>query len=226
MSRDDGFAIADLDTGLFSDPKVVALARRLRDPVQTAAHLALYQALVLGSWGAGARITFDEAVPAWWLGPSDEIRSNLAAVGLIDAAGRIPKRAWTSWYLPAFTRREARRESGRLGGTTSGTNRRKTSGEPPAEQRPTDAQPTLNPSAPPVPSVPSIPASQQPTEALRPREASGFDHRVPAAVEPVKEEGPARPNGANPGPMPLRDVMRRMRLPELGNPPQTSEPPV
>jgi hypothetical protein len=222
MSRDDGFAIADVDTGFFSDPKAVALARRLPDPVQTAAHRALYQARVLGSWGAGARITFDEAVPAWWFEPIDEIRSNLAAVGLIDADGRIPKRAWTSWYLPAYTRREVRRESGRLGGTASGTNRRKTSGEPSVEQRTTDARPTLNPS---VPSVPSVPAGQQPTEALRPREATWFGHGAPAAVEPFKEERPKRPNGANPGPMPLRDVMHRMSLPVLGDPPQTSEPP-
>jgi hypothetical protein len=219
MSRDDGFAIADVDTSFFADPKVVALARRLRDPVQTAAHLALYQALVLGSWGAGARITFDDAVPAWWFEPVDEIRSNLAAVGLIDADGRIPRRAWTSWFLPAHTRREARRESGRLGG--------KTSGEPSVEQRPTDAQPALNPSVPSVPSVPSapsVPAGQQPTEASRPREATGFDHGAPAAVEPFKEERPKRPNGANRGPMPLRDVMRRMSLPVLGDPPLTSEP--
>jgi hypothetical protein len=226
MSRDDGFAIADVDTGFFADPKVVALARRLRDPVQTAAHLALYLALVLGSWGAGARITFDEAVPAWLLGPVDELRSNLAAVGLIDADGRIPKRAWTSWYLPAHTRREARRESGRLGGTVSGTHRRKTSGEPSVEQRPTDARPTLNPSARSVPSVPSMPVGQQPTEALRVREATGFDHGVPAAVEPLKEERPERPNGANPGPIPLADVLHGMGLPVLGDPPQSSEPPV
>jgi hypothetical protein len=224
MSRDDGFAIADVDTGYFSDPKVVALARRLRNPVQTAAHLALYQALVLGSWGAGARITFDEALPAWWLEPPDEIRSNLAAVGLIDADGRIPKRAWTSWYLPAHTRREARRESGRLGGTTSGTNRRKTSGEPSVEQRPTDAQPTLNPSVPSAPSVPSVPAGQQRTEALRAREATWFDHSVPAAVEPSKEEHPERSNGAGPGPIPLADVLHGMGLPVLGDPPLTSEP--
>lgn len=215
MSRDDGFAIADVDTSFFADPKVVALARRLRDPVQTAAHLALYQALVLGSWGAGARITFDDAVPAWWFEPVDEIRSNLAAVGLIDAAGRIPKRAWTSWYLPAHTRREARRESGRLGGRVSGTNRRETSDEPSVQQRSTDAEPTLNP---------SVPAGQQRTEALRAREATWFDHSVPAAVEPSKEEHPERSNGAGPGPIPLADVLHGMGLPVLGDPPLTSEP--
>jgi hypothetical protein len=225
MSRDDGFAIADVDTSFFADPKVVALARRLRDPVQTAAHLALYQALVLGSWGAGVRITFDEAVPAWWLESPDAIRSNLAAVGLIDADGRIPRRAWTSWYLPAYTRREARRESGRLGGTTSGTKRRKMPGEPSVEQRPTHAQPTLNPSVQSAPSVPSVPAGQQPTEAPRPREETGLDHGAPAAVEPLKEGRPERPNGANPAPKLLRDVMHGMGLPVLGDPPENSEPP-
>jgi hypothetical protein len=37
MSRDDGFAIADTDTGMMSDAKVLALARLLRDPIRTGA---------------------------------------------------------------------------------------------------------------------------------------------------------------------------------------------
>ncbi len=40
MSRDDGFRIADTDTGMMADPKVLALARRLRDSVRTAAAIA------------------------------------------------------------------------------------------------------------------------------------------------------------------------------------------
>ena len=37
MSRDDGLRIADTDTGMMADPKVLALARRHRDSIRTAA---------------------------------------------------------------------------------------------------------------------------------------------------------------------------------------------
>ena len=57
MSRDDGLARADIDTSLFDDPKVVALARRLRDPTQTMVAVGLYLALLLKSWRAGRRLT-------------------------------------------------------------------------------------------------------------------------------------------------------------------------
>ena len=110
MSRDGGFTRADIDTGLFADTKVVALARRLRDPVQTAAHVALYTAVVLVSWGADERIPLEDAVPAWWLDPIDEVRANLQAVRLLDSDGRIPEHAWASWYAPATERRANTRE--------------------------------------------------------------------------------------------------------------------
>jgi hypothetical protein len=79
-------------------------------------------------------------VPAWWFEPIDEIRSNLAAAGLIDADGRIPKRAWTSWYLPAYTRREVRRESGRSAARPPG----RTDARRPANRRLSNARPTLD----------------------------------------------------------------------------------
>jgi len=116
VSRDTGFAIADIDSGLFSDPKVVALARRLHDAGATAAHVALYEALVLGSWGSGDRLTFEEALPAWWMEDASEVRANLTAVGLLGEDGRIPAKAWEAWFRPAWDRREARRAKGRLGG--------------------------------------------------------------------------------------------------------------
>lgn len=161
MSRDDGFAIADIDAGLFADPKIVALARQLRDPVQTAAHVALYQALVLGSWGAGERITLNDALPAWWLEPVDDIQAKLVAVGLLDGDGRIPEHSWDAWFTPAWERREARRESGRIGG-------RKSRPKASPKHRSSDATATLNPtgrqagpSDPPAPSV-SLPPTPSP----------------------------------------------------------------
>lgn len=119
MSRDAGFARADVDTGLYADPKIVALARRLRDPVATAAHVALYEALVLASWGAGDRLTLEQTLPAWWLVEPDvdvAYRTVLEAVGLVDAEGRIPEHAWASWFTPASDRRRAYIERGRKGG--------------------------------------------------------------------------------------------------------------
>jgi hypothetical protein len=150
VSRDDGFTIADVDTGLYADPKVVALARRLRNPVQTAAHVALFEALLLGSWGAGQRITFEEALPAWWLKPADDVRTNLVAVGLIGDDGRIPERAWEAWFSPAWQRREARRENGRKGGRV-----KPRSSAPKATLKPVSS--VAQPDRPSGRSVPSVP---------------------------------------------------------------------
>jgi hypothetical protein len=49
MNREEGFPIADIDVGLMHDPKVVALAKRQRDPQRTLAWIGLYLALVLES---------------------------------------------------------------------------------------------------------------------------------------------------------------------------------
>lgn len=110
MSRDAGFVVADIDTGLMSDPKVVALARRLQSADGTAAHLALYLAVVLESWAGGDRVSIETAAPAWWLAELDTPKANLAAVGLLDADGRIPEHVWLGWYEPAAGRRDASRE--------------------------------------------------------------------------------------------------------------------
>lgn len=61
MNREDGFPIADLDVGLFHDPKVIALSRLIHDEAASATCLALYIALILESWGAGDRVTLDDA---------------------------------------------------------------------------------------------------------------------------------------------------------------------
>lgn len=105
MSRDDGFRVADTDVGLLGNTKVLALARRLRDPVRTAAAVTLYDAVRLLSWEEGERVTLAESVPAWWLEGWEDLAAELVAVGLLDTEQRVPLRAWEGWYGPAFTRR-------------------------------------------------------------------------------------------------------------------------
>jgi hypothetical protein len=139
MNREDGFPIADLDVGLFHDQKVLALARRLRNERDTAVSIALYTSLVLESWAAGDRVTLDDALPAWCVESPDTIRADLQAVGLIDDESRIPATSWTSWYVPAFDRREKRRQSGAEGGRRSWVSRRD-------KRRRSDASATPNPS--------------------------------------------------------------------------------
>jgi hypothetical protein len=73
MNRDESWPVADVNTSLLHDPKVVALARQTRDPRKTAAAIALYVSLVLASWREGTRITVDAAQPAWWLEPVDDL---------------------------------------------------------------------------------------------------------------------------------------------------------
>lgn len=152
-SRDDGFAIADVDTGLFSDTKVKALARRVRDPHLTAEYLCLWVSTLLDSWGDAERVSFEDAVPAWFTEDVDSAIDHLRAVGMLDDGSRIPPGAWDNWFGPAWDRREKRRSSGRKGGLTSAEHR---SSDAPAsvEQRSSDAEP--------VPSVPSVPT--EPTD--------------------------------------------------------------
>ena len=64
MSRDDGFAIADMDSGYFEDAKMRDLWQRLRDPDRMARALCLHSATLLASWRAGERVTVTQAAPA------------------------------------------------------------------------------------------------------------------------------------------------------------------
>ncbi len=107
MSREAGFSRADVDTSLLADPKVVHLARQLRDPHLVATATCMYVGLVLASWKAGERVTLEDAAPAWFLEPVDKIRAALTAAELLDSEGRIPIHAWASWYEPAAERRRA-----------------------------------------------------------------------------------------------------------------------
>ncbi|MFI5259495.1 MAG: hypothetical protein ACHQ01_07805 [Candidatus Limnocylindrales bacterium] len=109
MSRNDGFSIADLSTSLLDDPKFRALWRRLNDPSAMGQAVTVYLAAVLESWRSGERSTAIDAAPMW-LADVNNIIVALTEVGLLDEAGRIPDRAWQSWFGPASGRRNATRE--------------------------------------------------------------------------------------------------------------------
>jgi hypothetical protein len=115
MSRDDGFAVADLSTDLLDDPKVKALWRELDDQGRMGHALTLYTATVLASWRAGTRVTVADAAPVW-LALDDELLLVLVRVRLLDHTGRLPLRSWKGWFGPAWDRREKRRRAGALGG--------------------------------------------------------------------------------------------------------------
>jgi len=189
MTRDAGLPRADIDTSLFDDPKVVALVRRLKDSFQIMVHVGLYQAVVLKSWRAGERLTLDEAAPAWWLEPTDEVRANLEVVGLLDAEGRIPEKAFESWYRPAEKRYAQRREAGSRGGRATARQRVDSppSATPPATPSATAgeaataatalAQPTVHPSSRPS-SPPASANGSRPHERTTLRVPTEGDCRV------------------------------------------------
>jgi hypothetical protein len=104
MSRDDGLPRADTDTGMMSDPKVLALARLQRDPIRTLATIALYDAVRLASWKEGERLALPDCMPGWCLDPLDDLRADLVTVRLLDADERIPEHAWLAWFGPARER--------------------------------------------------------------------------------------------------------------------------
>lgn len=172
MTRTSGFPVADLDVGLMNDPKVKALVRRQHDEKLSTKSLLLYLTLVLESWGAGERLTLDQAAPLWITGDLATLAADLEAVGLVDADGRLPETSWTSWYGVADSRRTASRNGGVEG------NRRRYSREPIGTRSGTD--PRSDRSVPTVPTVPTVPRADA-REAKKPRASADrpFHERVP-----------------------------------------------
>ena len=119
MSRETGFAVVDLDVGILHDPKVIKLARAIRDEERTAAHIGLYVALLAESWRTGERVRLEDALPAWWMAEVEQFAEALRDAGLIDAEDRIPERSWSGWFGPAFKRRQDRQREGRISGLVS-----------------------------------------------------------------------------------------------------------
>lgn len=116
MSRDDGFARADVSVHLLDDDKVKRLFRELGGDLGRMGHaMMLREATLLASWRDGCRRTVEEAAPLW-LTVDEELVTVLIRVGLLDRARRTPRKSWNSWFGPAFERREKRRAAGALGG--------------------------------------------------------------------------------------------------------------
>ncbi len=96
MSR-TGFSRADVDTALLADRKVVALARRYRDEAATSTALVLYIGALLASWAENRPVKAADSAPAWMVADPEPYVRELRAVGLLDSAGRIPKRTLDLW---------------------------------------------------------------------------------------------------------------------------------
>lgn len=173
MTRDSGLPRADLNTSLFDDPKVVSLARRIKDPARIMNHVGLYLALVLKSWRDGRRLTLDEAAPAWWLEGTEDQLVELIAVGLLDVEGRIPEPTFDEWFGPASRRYAQRREAGSKGGQATAVQR----GSPPSTP-PSATASVLTDSAGTTPDVLAQPSSQpanQPVPARVPARETAAD---------------------------------------------------
>jgi hypothetical protein len=155
MSRPDGFNIMDVSTSIQDDPKFRRLARA--HPDLWASALGLYVVLLAASWKAGDRVMLSDAWPLFL--PIDPAVVAALSVELLDDEGRIPEDTWQGWYGPAQERREARRDSGRLGGRKSGAGRSEAS----LQRRSSAAPATLNPS-----DRPSTPSDR----SARPREGN------------------------------------------------------
>jgi hypothetical protein len=109
LSRDEGFAIADVDTSLYGDTKVARLWRELGDQALMGCAMSLLEATRLTSWREGERVTVEDAAPAWML-DIDKIVAGLVDVGLLDKDHRIPRKSFTKWFGTAKVRRQASRE--------------------------------------------------------------------------------------------------------------------
>jgi len=165
MSRDDGFAVMDVSTGYVDDPKWRKLARYAPDQLGPA--FIAYTATMAESWGAGRRVTIEDAWPA--LIPFSKLAVDaLRHVGLLDSHGLVQSRAWRGWFGPAKARRDMFRDRW----ARANEKRR---AEAALSPRGSDAV-----TASPVPSVPSVPVDTReipPPPAERGRRAKGTDPR-------------------------------------------------
>jgi hypothetical protein len=150
MSRDEGFRNADHDVGFLRDLKVRRLRKTAPDEGEGAIRTLVYIALRDACWDTGERLTVDEVEPPY--AATSERLTALQSVGLLDSTGRIPKRAWESWFRPAWERREKMRAAGAEG------NRRRW-GERSAPDSGPDSAPDSGPES--QSYTPSGPANQQ-----------------------------------------------------------------
>lgn len=143
MSRDDGFAVADIDSGYFDDAKMRALWFAIQDANRMARAMCLHSATLLASWRQGVRVTVTQAIPLWLAADADLVAA-LKVARLLDRYGKIPAASWQQWFGTAYDRRERYRSSGRAGGLQSARRRELPGENPPkrAQRRSGDAGPT------------------------------------------------------------------------------------
>jgi hypothetical protein len=184
MSRDEGFAVMDVSTSIVDDPKFRKLYRHAPDHAGSA--FAAYIATVAESWKAGRRVNVDDAWPSFL--PFDKASVEaLIHVGLLDAKGLVPSKAWRSWFGPAYERRANSRERWRRANErrhadaaqSNGSNLDGTTGIPRGNSADTTAIPS-------VPSVrPSVPPDRASLRALRAPD-SVKEYRRALEKEPVR----------------------------------------
>lgn len=131
---------ADIDVGLYSDPKVGKLLRLQKDAELTALTLFMYTATVLASWKADEPLGLDDGAPLWFGDLVDTARmtQDLIAAELFDASGIVPAATLDRWMAPARRRSQAASDAALARWAKSGRN---------ADAMPVDRQTTRHPVA-------------------------------------------------------------------------------
>lgn len=230
MSRDAGFTIADLDTGLLRDAKFRALRRDLTLQAERTEAVTLYVAVLLESWEAGERLTLDEATPEW-MNPTSGVAQALITVGLLDEDGRIPEAAWNSWFVTAAERRQISRDRWKRAQANRRGRKPKPSPDDTAgshrgvidESAGSHRPPTVRPSVPAEPVLPAAAGATKEVSGMKPdEEKNGTAQPTNQRPRPPEAASGRKRNGVDPEPVPLADVIRGMGL---TLPAVVSEPP-
>lgn len=106
MSRDDGFAVMDVDTDIVNDPKFRRIQRS--SPEHVAPAIAAYVAILGESWHSGRRVQIGDAWPVI-LPVDDAVVASMIEAGLLDRRGMLPAKVWKAWFEPVKERRDASR---------------------------------------------------------------------------------------------------------------------
>ena len=196
MSRDAGFRTVDLDTGFLDDPKVRALVRATRDEGLVSRCIVAQVAVLAASWDRGERLTLEDAAPLW-LTDLDKLAEQLVRAGLLDNDQRIPEQAWTSWYVPAWSRMQGTRERWRRNAAAARDRARED--RPDSQRGPSADSPrslALRPSSPSSPTDSSVNAPRDGRKATTGRRTNGLE-KVDLLTCPACGDGPLEATDPN-----------------------------
>ncbi len=101
----------DVSVSIATDSKFRRIARG-EHPERYAVAVTAYIGLLGQCWQEERRVPLVEGWPVLLEWDADVV-AEMAAVGLIDAAGCIPEPTWTEWFEPARERRDRARERAR-----------------------------------------------------------------------------------------------------------------